>query len=395
MSLGLPDQHHYPNCSAAHRSARGPEWSSPVVNELFQRALNQPDPEHPPLCPHTITTLLREGNFEAVVGGLGYILSESALGDMWKEHYGRRASINSILDQLYADPAALPLTPAQECVVRMMHAIHSVGLDSVWHPSDRALEIIKPYSPQLDQGLPTSHFSLSFRVVGAASLIAAQGSLCESATPSGISVLRAAQDAGVPATMLTAHHTLGGDAIPFVAEYLRGEGLLNGNISCPRLGYDQPNADIYWELKESPEGWTNSCARLAEKGLASGGRLLIVEDFGQHPFETPHKIELYKTMARGIQQSPLKHLTAYLAKDQHEALSILHEGDVAGVVTDLYFPERFGSGSKELGDREVRRILGKFLGEADTESIMSQARSMECRVGAIVREEFEKLLTLA
>lgn len=395
MSLESTDQHHHPNCLAAHLSTQGPEWSSPAVNELFQVALNQPDPEHPPLCPHAITTLLREGNFEAVVGGLGYILSESALRDMWQERYGRRASINTILDQLCANPAVLPLTPAQECVVRMMHAIHSVGLDSVWHPSDRALEIIKPYSPQLDRGLPTSRFSLSFRVVGAASLIAAQGSLYESAAPSGIPVLRAAHDAGVPAVMLTAHHTLGGDAVPFVAEYLRNEGLLNGDISCPRLGYDQPNADIYWALKESPAEWTDSCARLAEKGLASGGRLLIVEDFGQHPFETPQKIELYKAMARGIQQSPLKHLTTHLARDQHEALSILHEGGVAGVVTDLYFPERLGSGSKELGDREVRRILGKFLCETDTELIMSQARSLECRVGAIVREEFEKLLTLA
>ena len=394
MTLEVSHHQHHPNCLAGHVETHGPEWSSPAVNELFQIALNQPDAEHPPLCPHTITTLIQEGNFEAVVSGLGYILSESALSRLWKAHHGERVSLNTILDKLHTDPDALPLSEAQRCVVRMMHAIHSVGLDSTWHPSDRALEIIAPFAERLDQGLRRSQSSLSFRVVGAASLIAAQSSLCESAAPSGVAILRAARDAGVPATMLTAHHSLGGDAVPFVAEYLRKEELLNGAISSPRLGYDDPSPDIYWALKEFPEAWRDSCARLAEKGMSSGGKLLIVEDFGQHPFETPQKIELYKTMASGIQQSPLKDLTVYLARDQREALTLLQEGDVAGVVTDLYFPERFGSGSKELGDITVRRILGNFLSDTEIETVMSEAQSIERRVGVIVREEFHKLLTL-
>lgn len=394
MSLAVSDQHHYPNCLAGHLPTSGPEWSSPAVNELFKVALDQPDPEHPPLCPHTITTLLQEGNFEAVVAGLGYILSEATLSKMWEARYGRRAALNAILDKLHTDPTSLALSDAQRCVVRMMHAIHSIGLDSMWHPSDRALEIIAPFTARLDQGLEPSHKSLSFRVVGAASLIAAQSSLCESAAPSGIAVLRAARDAGIPAAMLTAHHSLGGDAVPLVAEYLRSEGLLNGGIACPRLGYDDPDPDIFWALKESPEAWRDSCLRLADKGLSSGGKLLIVEDFGQHPFETPQKIELYKAMANGIDQSPLKHLTPHLARDQHEALTLIQAGDVAGVVTDLYFPERLGSGSKELGALAVRRILGNFLSDTEIDTVISAAQSVECRVGVIVREEFNKLLTL-
>jgi hypothetical protein len=347
------------------------------------------------LCQHTIAALIEDGNFEAVIDGLRYILSESSLVEMWKANYSERLSAESILERIIPNPNLLPLTSAQRSVATMMHALHSIGLDSSWHASERALDILRPYATRLDLGLTVPPSAYSFRLVGAASLIAAQTNLHESASPSGLTVLRAASAAAVPAVMVTAHHLLGGDAVPLVAEYAKGEGILNGKVWCDRDLTNPSDADIFWTSKYSPEPWTLACERLADKGLARGSRLAVVEDFGQNPFDTPLKREIHQAMMRGIEASPLGNHIVHVVRDEQQAIALLNEGDVAGIMTDLFLPMRVGSHAKHSGERETRRILERFLDAADVDKVLSEARARECVVGAIFKREFERLLSLS
>jgi hypothetical protein len=395
MTLDLPDHHLHPNCFAGHLAIEGPEWASSSINQLFERALAESDPEHPPLCQHTIAALIKDSNFEAVIDGLRYILSESALVEMWKTNYSERLSTQSILERIILNPNLLPLTPAQQSVATMMHALHSVGLDSGWHASDRALDILKHFTPQLDVGLTIPASMYSFRLVGAASLIAAQTNLHESASPSGVTVLRAASAAAIPAVMVTAHHLLGGDAVPLVAEYAQSEGILNGKIWCDRDITNPSDADIFWTSKYSSEPWTLACKRLAEKGLARGAQLAVVEDFGQNPFDTPLKREIHQAMMRGIEASPLSNHIVHVVRDEQQAIALLYEGNVAAIMTDLFLPMRVGSHAKDSGERETRRILERFLDTAQVDRVIREARSRECVVGAIFTREFERLLSLS
>ncbi len=395
MSLELTSKEQHPNCLTAHLPAHGPEWSSSSINQLFESALKHPDPEHPPLCQHTIARLIEDGNFEAIIDGLQYILTRANLVDMWKLTYGERLPAETILERIIPTPTLLPLTPAQHAVATMMHALHSIGLDSGWHPSERALEILEPYSSQLDRDLIIPKSAYSFRLVGAASLIAAQTNLNESAAPSGITVLRVASEAEVPAVMVTAHHSLGGDAVPLVAEYTRSENILNGKVWCNRDATNPADADIFWTSKYLTESWTVACHRLAEKGLARGSVLAIVEDFGQNPFDTPAKREINQAMMQGIEASPLRELVVHVVRDEQQAKALLSQGNVAAVITDLFLPMRAGSHAKDSGERETRQILRRFLDDSQIDSIISKARSMECVVGAVFKREFDRLLTLA
>lgn len=396
MTLELPDHSpQHPNCFAGHLSAEDPEWNSSSINQLFERALQDSDPEHPPLCQHTIAALIDDGNFEAVIDGLRYILSESTLVEMWKTQFGERLAAQAILARISAEPNLLPLTAAQQAVATMMHALHSIGLDSGWHASDRALNILKPFTSLLDVGLTVPPTMFSFRLVGAASLIAAQTSLHESASPSGLSVLRAACAAAIPAVMVTAHHLLGGDAVPLVAEYAQNERILNGKIWYDRDVVNPSDADIFWTSKYSSEPWTLACKRLAEKGLARGSQLAVVEDFGQNPFDTPLKRELHQRMLRGIEASPLGAHIVRVVRDEYEATELLNEGDVAAIITDLFLPMRAGSHAKDSGELETRRILERFLDTAQVDKVLGEARARECVVGAIFKREFERLLSLS
>jgi hypothetical protein len=191
--------------------------------------------------------------------------------------------------------------------------------------------------------------------------------------------------------MVTAHHLLGGDAVPLA----QSEGILNGKIWCDRGVINPPDADIFWTSKYSPEPWTLACNRLAEKGLAPGSQLAVVEDFGQNPFNTPLKQELHQTMMQGIEASPLGAQIVRVVRDEHEATELLNDGEVAAIITDLFLPMRAGSHAKDSGERETRRILERFLDTAQVDGVINEARARECVVGAIFQQEFERLLSLS
>jgi hypothetical protein len=344
-----------------------------------------------------VAAAIDAGEFERAVRYLSWILREGDLPRLAEETGVNYKGVKDLLQKIADSESLLPLTKEQLAVAKMLYAVRVLGLESEEHPSERAINLLYDFK----QAFPSS--STTFRrydpLKAATSLLAAQGSVCEHAQPTGILVLEEACKQKTPAVLVTTNHTLGGDSIFLVAEYLAEKKILNGRVdsSDEWLGCHDPEATIFWESrKDNPNVWSKAFKRIAALELRPGDRILVVEDCysGTPQPEDPEQVPA------PIQQGfdSCQELAGYKlvwAPDTNSGLSALAQGDIAGVVSDLFMPLVTGSRSKTTGDRIVQEVLTPYIDPQTVQHLLTTFREIDGRVGQIIREEFQKLVTQA
>ncbi len=375
-------------------------WSSPSLCELFERAIARASElgAPPPLAPRELAACVERGSFEEAVRGLSFILSPSEICRRVAEESGLPSMpLDTALERVVSGAFRGDMTSAERSVATMLHAVRVLGLDSEMHPGDKALDLVAPFAERLNVDLDP-HFhgggALSYRVLGAASLVAAQASLMPAAQPCGIQILRMAHALGIPRLMVTSHHSLGGDAVPLIAEHCAREGLLNGEISCPRLGYASANPEIFWMMKESPEEWLQCFTRLADLGVRGGSYILVVEDslgLAGQGRDAPAIQDVIWDAYRRCERLALNPLT--IASNSSEAQGILGSLPVGGLLTDLFIPTEAGGTDKACGEASVHEVLGPYLREDEIAGLLRAGRAAEGSVAEIMERETIALLT--
>ncbi len=374
-------------------------WSSPELQDLFRKAQARHSEGKGlrPLPPNEATTLIVEGRYEEAVRGLSFILSGRELLRATQRVVG--SSFNEALEKIAGGSVDVSFSRGQLCVARMVHAIRVLGLDSATHAGDRAIGLVQPHRSQLERGLPTAHSSsvagLSHRLIGAASLIAAQASRDASAQPCGLQVVRAARERELPCILISSHHALGGDAVPLIAEHCAKEGLLNGAVSCQRLGFTNIAADIFWVFKQDPTAWTECFNRLGDLAVGRPGGLLIVQDtVGSFSDDLlPFPIEDVIREAH-LKNSALRDMPLCVVPDKEQAMAALESSTWAAVATDLFMPTCTGSTNKSCGEATVREVLLQYLEHDDIDLLLGKAQAAEEEVSAIVNRELAELLMM-
>jgi len=377
-------------------------WHSPTLNHRFEHAHNEHlhGTARRPLTPHEFAALVQQGHFEQAVRGLGFIISSWDIQQRLSHvPPAQRPSFDEALSAASTNRSPIPLSPAERSVVKMMHALRSIGLDSSTHAGDRAIEIIAPFADRLNANASPKYGSTegiySYRVLGAASLVAAETNRLAAAQPCGVQILRAAQERDLPRTLITSHHSLGGDAVPLIAEHCSREGLLAGEVSCQRLGFSSRCPDIFWVFKEDPAAWLEGFDALASQCQGRHGALLVVEDtlgtLSDDSAAVPVEdvIRQSHSLCAGFSNSPL-----IIARDEEDALHAMESMPLVGVVTDLFIPTRIGSLDKSCGEATVREVLLPYLEHSEIDHLLRQGRAIEQQVASIIEQEFATLLNL-
>ena len=390
-----------PSLAAAQPCVDVP-WTNTSIRERYVDACASFERNHAnrPVAPRELTALVSSGHFEEALRGLSFIIRPS---DVVRRAYempgGETLTYNQAIDGVLQGTLAIPLSDAERAVVSMMRALRTIGLDSATHPGDRAIDLVTPFVSRLNQDLDSRYSngndSLSYRVLGAASLIAAQASRLPAAQPCGVQILRAAQERGIPRVMITSHHSLGGDAVPLIAEHCAREGLLSGEVTCQRLGYTSKSPDIFWVFKESPEAWLECFERLAQLHIPAGTYILVVEDtlgpLSDDPLALPVEqiiVNAHKQCA-AFQFNPLT-----IAADEEEALRLLETLPIGGVMTDLFIPTAHESLDKSCGEATVREVLLPYLEHSEIDALLTAAQRVEREVAAIMEREAAALIGL-
>ena len=392
----------FPSAGATLSCLKSP-WPSDDTQASYSEALHRFEcaSGNRPGTPNEIASLIQSGHFEEAVRGLSFIISSSELSRRLSTQGGTaKLSFYNALEQIVTGQLSVDLSPAERSVVTMLHALRVTGLDSATHPSDRVLELVAPFAAQLNADLDPRHetdtVSWSYRMTGAASLIAAQASKIPAAQPCGVQILKMAQDLGIPRIMITSHHSLGGDAVPLIAEHCAREQLLNGQVSCARLGYETPNPDIFWVFKEDPQAWLNCFERLASKCVKGGHYIVLVEDTLGPLSDDPLSIPVEDVIRQAYQRcSHFAYNPLTIVSDGEEAIHAITNLPVGGVVTDLFIPTRQGSLDKSCGEATVREVLAPYLTTAQIDHLLCAARAMEGEVASVMERELHKLLQVA
>lgn len=374
-------------------------WNCREIQELFLEAQRR----HSgglglrPLPPNEATALIVDGKYDEAVRGLSFILSGLDLLRATQRIPG--SSFNEALARIADGSVDVSFSRSQLCVARMVHAIRVLGLDSSTHAGDRAISLVQPYQSRLEQGLAAKYCSsqatLSHRLIGAASLIAAQASRDPSAQPCGVQVVRAARERSMPCIMISSHHALGGDAVPLIAEHCAKEGLLNGKVSCQRLGFTNSAADIFWVLKQYPTAWVECFNRLGDLAAGRQGGLLVVQDtvgsFSDDllPFPIEDVIRDVHRTNIALRDKPL-----CIVPDREQAMAALDSASWAAVATDLFMPTCTGSTDKSCGEATVREVLLPYIEHSDIDLLLRTAQTVEEEVYAIVHRELAELLMM-
>lgn len=377
-------------------------WASPLISAKFDEALLRclGDDSARPLTPAELIGLVQTGHFQEAAYGLGFIIRPHELRARWLSlHPDDTAPSVETLTRVAASTTDLPLSQAERSVIAMLHAITTTGLDSSMHPSERALDLLRPYIDKLNVDLVPSFGSgqneYSYRVLGAASLLAAQTSKIASAQPCGVQILRAAYKYGYPCLLITSHHSLGGDAVPLIAEHCKREGLLNGEISSPRLGFVSEHPDIFWIHKEDVNAWRDGFERLAELELKLGHSILVVEDSLGTVFNG-RALSIEDTIRTAHEQCPSLRLNPLIiVRDCDAALATLRSTPIAGVMTDLFIPTTYDSPDKSCGEVTVREVLGRFLLGSEIDTLLCEGRCIESQIEELMEHELELLLQLS
>ena len=353
-----------------------------------------------PLPPRDALSLLVDCRYEEVVRGLGFILNGAELrAAVQKLNPSAARTFNDSLTELAGANGNAELSPAQLCVARMVHALRVLGLDSATHAGDRAISLVEPYAHLLEHGLSAelqrSAGALSHRVVGAASLIAAQAHRDPAAQPCGVQIVRAARERGLPCIMVSSHHALGGDAVPLVAEHCAREGLLNGEISSQRLGLTAQDAHIFWFFKQDPLNWQECFHQLGTMAERNAGHVLVVQDTLSSisddllPFPIEALIREAHAKCNALSSKPL-----IIVPDKEQAMEALDSMPIAAVATDLFVPTKLGSLDKSCGEATVREVLAPFLDESQIENLLRDAQSVEDEVATVMSQEIAALLLM-
>ncbi len=377
-------------------------WADPSLNARYHSSLQEyrHGNGRRPLTPREAASLVQTGHFEETIRGLSFIINQ------WDLHkrlapvaQQQNLSFADTLDRVIAKGLPVTLSTAERSVATMIHALRVLGLDSATHPGDRAVELLLPFADRLNQSL-CSRFGASsehytYRVLGAASLIAAETSRLPEAQPCGVQILRAAFERNIPRVMITSHHSLGGDAVPLIAEHCAREGLLTGDVSCSRLGFNSTSADIFWVYKELPEAWLDALHGLAQRGAGGPGHLLIVEDTLGPVSDDSSSTAIEDIIRQAHADCP--HFSAnplILARDEEEALRAIESTPLVGVVTDLFIPTQVGSFDKSCGEATVREVLLPYLEHSEIDFLLRAGRAIEGEVAAIMEREVERLISL-
>jgi hypothetical protein len=393
-------QFHPVGLSTEHASLSA--WSSPTLNHRFEAGHKEHlhGDARRPLAPHEFAALVQQGHFEQAVRGLGFIINSWDVQQRLSLLPGvERPCFDDALKAVSLNNSPVPLSPAERSVVKMMHALRNIGLDSSTHAGDRAVGLIAPYADRLNANASprygTTEGLYSYRVLGAASLVAAETNRLAAAQPCGVQILRAAQERGLPRILITSHHSLGGDAVPLIAEHCFREGLLAGEVSCQRLGFSARCPDIFWIFKEDPAAWLEGFDALASQCHGHHGNLLVVEDtlgvlsdeIAAVPVE--EVIRQAHSQCAGLRNSPL-----IIARDEEDALHAMENMPLVGIVTDLFIPTRLGSFDKSCGEATVREVLLPYLEHSEIDQLLRDGRTIEQEVAAIIEREFATLLSL-
>lgn len=375
-------------------------WNSQELQDLFLKAQSKHSEGKGlrPLPPDEATTLIVDGKYEEAVRGLSFILSGRDLLRATQRMPG--SSFNDALEKIANGCVDVSLSRGQLCVARMVRAIRVFGLDSSTHAGDRAISLVQPYQSRLEKDLAANQSSsltaLSHRLIGTASLIAAQASRDSSAQPCGVQVVRAARERDVPCIMISSHHALGGDALPLVAEHCAREGLLNGNVSCQRLGFTNSAADIFWVFKQDPTAWVECFNRLGDIAAGRQGGLLVVQDTVGSlsddllPFPIEDVIREAYLANSALRNHPLS-----IVPDKEQAMAAFESSSWAAVATDLFMPTCTGSTDKSCGEATVREVLLPYLEHSDIDLLIRKAQAAEEEVCAIVNRELAELLLMS
>lgn len=343
-----------------------------------------------------VASAIQAGEFDRAVSYLTWILREGDISQLAHRVGVDYQNFEDLLQKITSNESLLPLTKEQRAVARMLHAVRVLGLDSEVHPSTRAIKLLARFEENFRVSAPDNPRRFE-PVAAAASLLAAQGSECEHAQPTGVWMIEESTRLGIPAVLVTTNHTLGGDSVSLIAESLARKGILDGRIDSSDLwlGCNDPEARIFWESrKDVPEVWSKAFKRLAACELAQGDRILIADDCHSgtaHPGDP----ELIKKPVREA-FAACERLSKYSlvwASDTYSGLKVLDAGGVAGVVSDLFMPWLTGSHSKSAGDSIVKDIMSPYIPSETVEHLLTVFREIEGRVGRVMREEFEKLIT--
>lgn len=374
-------------------------WHCTELKELFDKAkFNHSEGNGiRPIPPSEAISLVVDGKYEEAVRGLSFILNGHDLLRATQKIAG--APFNEALEKIARGNIDVSLTRGQISVARMVHAMRVLGLDSSTHAGDRAIELVLPYRTRLEAGLSqrstTTDSQFSQRLIGVASLLAAQASRDPSAQPCGVQVVRAAREKEIPCLMISSHHALGGDAVPLIAEHCSREGLLNGEISCQRLGFTNTAADTFWIFKQDPQAWTECFNRLGEVAADRSGGVLVVQDtvgaFSDDllPFPIQEVIRATYLECPSLRNKPLT-----IVPDKEQALAALESLPFAAVATDLFMPTCAGSRDKSCGAATVREVLLPYLDHRNIDHLLYSAQAAEEEVSAIVTRELAELLTM-
>ncbi len=339
----------------------------------------------PPPTPEEVFDLVETGKWETAVRRLDFIFSCRVLEKRWSDSRpGIHARIIDKLPEAVEHPEHLRLSTAEHAVSRMMYMLTTEGLDS-FHPTDKALNLVKEYAHVLDQNLDPRFCKggrWSYRVWGAASLLSAEASLQEELQPCGIAVLEAARARNLPRIMFPSHHVVGGDAVELIADFCTRHGILGGNILCDRMIYDMPKPDIFLISKDLTDNWEKPIRTLCELASGRSGDILIVEDELRSRNQDGALIDIEAFITAACEGKS----TLRFARDYGEALEIMNSHQIAAVGSDLYIPEKTGAcargdlnelGQKSLGNRLVHLVLDEFLSKNTVDDLLLKARRME------------------
>lgn len=371
-------------------------WNSGAFKFALNNAVNASKAPAEVHSAVEVASAIEAGEFDRAVRYLSWILREGDISALAHQAGIDYHGFEELLQKITDDEALLPLTKEQRAVAKMFYAVRVLGLDSDIHPSERAISLLSHFK-QVFYKRVSSETRRYDPIAAAASLLAAQGSECEHAQPTGIWILEEAFVRKTPAVLVTTNHTLGSDSIFLVAESLAQKNVLNGRVDSSDmwLSCKDSDATIFWESrKDNVQVWLKAFKRLASLGLARGNHILVVEDCHSgtsHPGD-PEKV---RTPIRDAFSAceELKDYTLVWAADTYSGLQSLDSGSIAGVVSDLFMPWVTGSHSKSAGDRIVKEILSPYLPSDTVEHLLTRFREIEGRVGRIIREEFEKLVT--
>jgi hypothetical protein len=344
-----------------------------------------------------VATLIDKGEYTRAVSELGWVLKERDLLDLAEAApSSQRLNLSSLLTQIFYQLDSLNLSNEQRAVANMLYAVKVLGLDSDYHPSERATALLEPHRGNFPAKL-SGYLSHHPPLPGAASLLAAQGSECEHSQPLGVLVLKEAAELRIPAILVTTNHTLGGDSVFVVADYLAKHNILAGKVDSGDLwvGSSASDGDVLWESrKDNIDVWKKAFTRLAAKGLHGPSKtILVVEDChsgNDHP-DNP-EVVCAPIKAAFADCPELGGYSLVFARDAGEGIDILHKDQIAGVISDLFMPMETASRSKIIGDTLVEKILAPYLTAGTVTNLLTTIRNIESAVGKIVRSEFEKLL---